>query len=224
MISYQYRKYHCGGKTILRPSYLHNKISYTGKMTSLYWIRAQGLVNKIYIAVMLHEWHSAASKARITGPVVMGIHQWLVVSHHKRLAMRKSFPFIASSWFNLNCVIFTDIAYMYDTTSSASLDHYIRLPAMVTSYSFRLRTCGDGEIKLYRQGSQQFLYKIILGRESSIALGNIWRPDQETQSSLLSLYEGVQRIPLTKGQWYRFVTFYRNLNKLLNTQTRCRWF
>ena len=31
---------HCGDKTILRSSYLHNGISYTGKMTSLYWIRA----------------------------------------------------------------------------------------------------------------------------------------------------------------------------------------
>ena len=30
---------HCGDKTILRPFYLHNGISYTGK-TSLYWIRA----------------------------------------------------------------------------------------------------------------------------------------------------------------------------------------
>ena len=38
--SYQCRKSHCGDKTILRPSYLHNGISYTGKMTSLYWIRA----------------------------------------------------------------------------------------------------------------------------------------------------------------------------------------
>ena len=38
--SYQYRKSHCGDKTILRPSYLHNGVSYTGKMTSLYWIRA----------------------------------------------------------------------------------------------------------------------------------------------------------------------------------------
>ena len=38
---YQYRKSHCGDKTILRPSYLHNGISYTGKMTSLYWIRSQ---------------------------------------------------------------------------------------------------------------------------------------------------------------------------------------
>ena len=39
MPSYQYRKSHCGDKTILRPSYLHNGISYTDKMTSLYWIR-----------------------------------------------------------------------------------------------------------------------------------------------------------------------------------------
>ena len=36
MTSYQYSKSHCGDKTILRPSYLNNGISYTGKMTSLY--------------------------------------------------------------------------------------------------------------------------------------------------------------------------------------------
>ena len=36
----QYRESHCGDKTILPPSYLHNGISYTGKMTPLYWIRA----------------------------------------------------------------------------------------------------------------------------------------------------------------------------------------
>ena len=45
MSSYQYRKSHYGDKTILRPSYLHNGISYTGKTTSLYWIRA--LVTKV---------------------------------------------------------------------------------------------------------------------------------------------------------------------------------
>ena len=39
MSTYQYRKSHCGDKTILRPSYLHNGVSYTGKMT-LYWITA----------------------------------------------------------------------------------------------------------------------------------------------------------------------------------------
>ena len=40
MPSYQYRQSHRGDKTILRPSYLHNGISYTGKTTSLYWIGA----------------------------------------------------------------------------------------------------------------------------------------------------------------------------------------
>ena len=41
MPSYQYRKSHCGDKTVVRLSYLHNGISYAGKMTSLYWIRVQ---------------------------------------------------------------------------------------------------------------------------------------------------------------------------------------
>ena len=41
MSSYQYRISHCGDKTVVKSSYLHNRISYTGKMTSLYWIRAQ---------------------------------------------------------------------------------------------------------------------------------------------------------------------------------------
>ena len=41
--SYQYWKSHCGDKTILRPSYLHNGICYTGKTTSLHWIGAPGL-------------------------------------------------------------------------------------------------------------------------------------------------------------------------------------
>ena len=43
--SYQYRKSHCGDTTILRPSYLHSGISYTGKITSLYWISALGEVS-----------------------------------------------------------------------------------------------------------------------------------------------------------------------------------
>ena len=41
--SYQYRKSHCGDKTIVRSSYLHSEISYTCKITSVYWIRAQAV-------------------------------------------------------------------------------------------------------------------------------------------------------------------------------------
>ena len=41
MSSYRYRKSHCGDKAVVRSSYRHNGISYTGKMTYLYWIGAQ---------------------------------------------------------------------------------------------------------------------------------------------------------------------------------------
>ena len=45
MTSCHYRRSHCGDKTILRPSYLHNGISYIGKMSSLYWIGALASVS-----------------------------------------------------------------------------------------------------------------------------------------------------------------------------------
>ena len=65
MPSYQYRKSHCGDKTILRPSYLHNGISYTGKMTFLYWIRAlliffiQGRSDWIIWTIEISSWFVA---------------------------------------------------------------------------------------------------------------------------------------------------------------------
>ena len=63
MTSYQHRKSHCGDKTILRPSYLNNGISYTGKTTSLYWIRAQCNITKwpllIWIRVRITLDHSS---------------------------------------------------------------------------------------------------------------------------------------------------------------------
>ena len=43
MSSYQYRKSHCGDKTVVRSSYLHNRVSYTGKLAYLYWIGARAI-------------------------------------------------------------------------------------------------------------------------------------------------------------------------------------
>ena len=54
ILSFQYRKSHCRDKTILRPSYLHNGIPCTGKMTSLYWIGA--LVMDICVSELDHHW------------------------------------------------------------------------------------------------------------------------------------------------------------------------
>ena len=44
MLPYQYWKSNCGDKTVVRSSYLHNVISYTGKKTSLYWLRTLGFM------------------------------------------------------------------------------------------------------------------------------------------------------------------------------------
>ena len=56
MPSYQYRKSHCGDKTVVRSSYLHNGISYTGKMVSFYWISPlEWTVNHIYWICKVHK-------------------------------------------------------------------------------------------------------------------------------------------------------------------------
>ena len=47
MPSYQYRKSNCGNKSVVRSSYLHNGISYTGKMASLYWIGGPGVKSRV---------------------------------------------------------------------------------------------------------------------------------------------------------------------------------
>ena len=57
MTSYRYRKSYCGDKTVVRSSYLHNGISYTGKMSSLYWIRAQYIRRVYHYQIMVHKWH-----------------------------------------------------------------------------------------------------------------------------------------------------------------------
>ena len=44
MSSYQYNESHCGDKMVVRLSYINNGLSYTGKMSSFYWIKA--LVSK----------------------------------------------------------------------------------------------------------------------------------------------------------------------------------
>ena len=58
MPSYQYRKSHCGDKTVVRSSYLHNGISYTGKMASLYWFTPLNDMGRIGRTKKTHTQHS----------------------------------------------------------------------------------------------------------------------------------------------------------------------
>ena len=59
MLSYQYRKSHCGDKAVVRSSYLLNGISYTCKTASLYWIR----VLVTYISIF--DWHAFSEYSEI---------------------------------------------------------------------------------------------------------------------------------------------------------------
>ena len=74
MSSYQYRKSHCGDKTVVRSSYLHNGISYTGKMSSLYWIGTQMVIPMICSEVTLKD----------MGEYILWFHQELYDKHNKR--------------------------------------------------------------------------------------------------------------------------------------------
>ena len=87
--SYQYRKSHCGDKTILRPSYLHNGISYTGKMTSLYWIRTQ------YSFGLLH-WQAISKVSEIVmhPGVPLTLIAACINNHmHRKVCIEITYPF-----------------------------------------------------------------------------------------------------------------------------------
>ena len=67
MSSYLYRKSHCGDKTVARSAYLHNGISYTGKMTSLNWIRDQ-----------LFQFNSSSAFVKFTGKRIIYVVSYVV--------------------------------------------------------------------------------------------------------------------------------------------------
>ena len=79
MSSYQYKKSLCGDKTILRLSYLHNEIFYTGKMTSLYWISLLVVAWCCQAASKLSLWwpHVALSLNELTHCGLQGSDQFM---------------------------------------------------------------------------------------------------------------------------------------------------
>ena len=73
MSSYQYRKSHCGDKTVLRSSYLHNGISYTGRTTSLHWVRAQDIFPSGHCSEIRTNTHGSTYFRWILGTSVISI-------------------------------------------------------------------------------------------------------------------------------------------------------
>ena len=81
MSSYQYRKSHCGDKTVVRSSILHNVISYTGKMSSLQWIRAQMLPSVSQTSVVQLKIHRIIITQRIHMVIsIYGKWEWNIFS------------------------------------------------------------------------------------------------------------------------------------------------
>ena len=76
MTSYQYRRFHCGDKMILRPSYLHNGISYTGKI-SVYSIRAQHLITLLVLRMPYSRRTRTVSWLLMPWLLVSSVHQQL---------------------------------------------------------------------------------------------------------------------------------------------------
>ena len=86
MPSYQYRKSHCGDKTILGPSYFGNGISYTGKVTSLYWIRALLFICQEYT---IRDMHSALA------------HQYFAVVHYRSMPSIYAMVSFTGTWLTI---------------------------------------------------------------------------------------------------------------------------
>ena len=104
MSSYQYRKSHCEDKTILGLSNLHNGISYTGKMTSLYWIGAQVLSCWSLVILICKAYVSHCDRSVCGGPI--SDSQWEVVLSYPGFV-----PSIAVAWFHtLNLRVQQDFA------------------------------------------------------------------------------------------------------------------
>ena len=84
MSSYQYRKSHCGDKTVVRSSYLHNGISYTGKMSSLYWIRALVAITAITVTVHYRSCQVTGNLWKARSQNASLPHRWIYNANHKQ--------------------------------------------------------------------------------------------------------------------------------------------
>ena len=87
-MSNQYTKSLCGDKTVVRSSYLHNGISYTGKMSSLYWIRALYLIFKLYKDVnpcTIHQYLAAVNNNFLLNYLIPGngLDPGFILNHSK---------------------------------------------------------------------------------------------------------------------------------------------
>ena len=117
MSSNQYRKSRCGDKTVVKSSDLHNVNSYTGKMSSLYWIGAQVLNSSPLNTAYMRQWIWSAivriMDCRLCCAKPLSINQrWGIVNWTPRNQLQRKFNHtfsffrtIAPFWLHLNVLI-----------------------------------------------------------------------------------------------------------------------
>ena len=111
MSSYQHRKSHCGDKTVIISLYLHNRISYSGKATSLYWIRS--LMGLGWVGLWGFLWWAPSAKGKDHHGVSSG---WSSVWHCSNTGLSSSqyeqIPIILGVWpFCLTPFFFRSITF-----------------------------------------------------------------------------------------------------------------
>ena len=68
MTFYQYRKSHCGDKMVVRSSYLHSGIFYSGKLASLHWIIHRSINHLILLLLATNSSAAEPELNRMTDP------------------------------------------------------------------------------------------------------------------------------------------------------------
>ena len=72
----------CGDKTVVRSSYLHNGISYTGKMSSLYWIGTQLVITSQHYDSTHFDSVCPRQLGNGTCKLLDSLYQWEICSLH----------------------------------------------------------------------------------------------------------------------------------------------
>ena len=156
MPSYRNRKSHCGDKTAVRSSYLHNGISYTGKMPSLYWISPQVSIfmcilyafrklkkwlwydEKTNIGVLLYCYNRETVKIAITSIIfflcVLQITQFQFMKMHLKVSFAIFWPFWLC-WLGNQCII-GEKTFVFSTWDSNSV---MGLLPDTQTYGLRMR-------------------------------------------------------------------------------------
>ena len=109
MSSYQYRKSHCGDKMVVRLSYLHNGISYTGKMSSLYWIGALAAIRQsiLYHQLNLHFLVSGQSIFKNILTSSKESHQRI---YFNKILFYTTEKYVSSFWWNFHHFLHTKLS------------------------------------------------------------------------------------------------------------------